>query len=203
MRPLPILLTTLLAINALIPETQAQSKPTPTATLATSTKSIDQLVAKINADIKAKKVSKQAFQVVVDKKTQVRSFKQVPRVEFGPSSLEILRRGQDIVSISEQDEYQGGDTVGGYTYYFRSDGSLAAFEAGYGVQTGDEIEETEVRFYFDPTGKKIGEKATEKHGRKVKIFALDAEQRKHFLKNLHFMNTSQVAPYLSRRWKNN
>ena len=203
MRPLPLLLTTLLTIISLSPETQAQSKPTPAATAATSTKSIDQLVTKINADIKAKRVSKQAFQAVVDTRTQVRSFKQVTRVEFGPSSLEIFRRGQDIIKIHEQNEYEGGDTVGGATHYFRSDGSLAAFEIGYGVQDGNEIEVTEVIFYFDPTGKKIGEKATEKQGRKVKTFVLDAEQRKHHLKDIHFMNISQVAPYLSRRWKNN
>lgn len=195
MRPLPILLTTLLAINALIPETQAQSKPTPTATLATSTKSIDQLVAKINADIKAKKVSVQSFKGSLDERVQIQVEKDP---NLGPQ-FAVVRRGAELVAVSYDEGHENLDFY--YTHYFRSDGSLAMLEMRVGE--GAAPPDSWMVFYFDPAGKKIGEKATEKQGRKLKTRIVKVWDRELLAEHLHFMSVSQLSAYLDRHWRNN
>lgn len=199
MRPLPLLLTTLLAITSLSPETQAQSKPTTAATPATTTKSIDQLVAKINADIKAKRTSEQVFWTVGPTWKEVRSKRELAEMQEMPEKdVFTIWRAEDHSILKVDDGGGTGDGVRSNIYYFRPDGSLAKFEwssIGFGV--GDALESFEIAVRYDESGQQLSfNKSAVREIRKKKVpIAFPREMGG----KPSFMHASQVASFRNRR----
>jgi hypothetical protein len=209
MRPLPVLLTTLLTIISLSPETQAQSKPSTGATASTATKSIDQLVAKINADIKAMRTGEQKFFLPEDATTwkEVRSKQDVAQMEAArwKKILTVWRdEGQSIVKVVDEDGHRYWWSH--HVHYFRSDGSLAKFDLSDGgnqLPNGENIHfDFRVTAHYDGNARLLSVKKSAfksdayKDGKKVPI-AFPKEQEAESKPS--FMHASQVASFRNRR----
>jgi hypothetical protein len=166
MRRIPLLLFVLLSTLLQAFQSHAQTKST------SSTTSVDQLVAKINADIKAKKATEQIFYLVRNPRSNGATWREVssreldqirtqefneqvdqPR-EYSPE-LRIWRRSGSVVCVKFIRDFM--DTQASNEHYFRSDGSLAKFVSVGTDHNGyhGTPQKYEVASRFDVSGRRL------------------------------------------------